>query len=141
VPETTTTTTAPDQPGIGDTVRDGKFEFVVMETEEPGKVYDPEDSLEDEAKGKWLVVHMTVENIGDAEQSFFAGDQKVLWDGKEFSAEGFTFNGTSFEDLNPGIVLDATVMFDVPLTFPDGGTGAVLELHDSAFSNGVNVQL
>jgi hypothetical protein len=134
-------TTQPDLPGIGDPVRDGKFEFIVTGIEEPGNVYDSEDLLNDEAVGEWFIVFMTVENIGDQEQTFSAGDQKVLWDGKEFTAEGFTWNGTSFEDLNPGIVLEATVMFDMPASFPEGGIGSVLELHDSAFSGGVNVYL
>lgn len=66
-PETTTTaqettTTQADLPGIGDPVRDGKFEFIVTGIEEPGK---------------------------------------IIWDGKEFDAEGFTWNGTNIEELNP----------------------------------------
>ena len=136
-----TTTTQPDLPGIGDAVRDGKFEFVVTGMEEPGKVYDPEDLLEDEATGVWFIVFLTVENIGDVEQTFFAGDQKVLWDDKEFTADGFAWNGTNVESLNPGLILEATVMFDVPESFPEAGVGTVLELHDSAFSGGVNVYL
>lgn len=136
-----TTTTPPFLPGIGDPVRDGKFEFVVTEIEEPGKIYDPDNLLEDVAVGKWFIVSMTVENIGDQEQTFSARDQKVLWDNKEFSAEGFTWNGSSFEALNPGIVLKATVMFDMPASFPEGGVGTVLELHDSVFSGGANVYL
>lgn len=136
-----TTTTQADLPGIGDPVRDGKFEFIVTGIEEPGKVYNPEDVLEDEAIGEWFIVFMTVENIGDQEQSFFADNQSITWDGKEFGAEGFTWNGTSIENLNPGIILEAIVMFDVPASFPEGGVGTVLELHDSALSGGVNVYL
>lgn len=140
VAESTTTTPA-GLPGIGDPVRDGKFEFVVMEIEEPGDIYDPDDVLEDEAKGKWFIVHMTVENIGDEQQSFFAGNQKVLWDGKELVAADFAWNGTSIETVNPGLVFDAVVMFDVPEAFPEGGKGTVLQLHDSALSGGVTVGL
>ncbi len=58
-----TTTTTEDLPGIGDPVRDGKFEFVVTGIEEPGKVYDPDDVFEDEAVGEWFIVFMTVENM------------------------------------------------------------------------------
>ena len=45
------------------------------------------------------------------------------------------------EDLNPGVVIEPTVMFDLPDGFPKLGTGTTLELHDSAFSGGVNVSL
>ena len=45
------------------------------------------------------------------------------------------------EDLNPGAAIEATVMFDLPDGFPKLGTGATLELHDSAFSGGTNVSL
>ena len=144
---TTTTTEAPAAtttealPGTGDEVRDGKFAFVVTEVENAGKVYDPEGVLDDEAVGVWFVVHMDVTNIGDEEQTFFAGNQTVTWDGKEFSAAGFTWNGTNAEAINPGLNLEAVVMFDVPDAFPEGGVGSVLELHDSAFSGGVNAYL
>src|SRR5680860_4752 len=100
--EQTTTTTVPPLPGIGDPVRDGKFEFVVVEIEQPGNVYDPDNVLDDRANGVWFIVHMTVENIGDQAQSFSAGDQKVFWGSREFAASDFPWNGTIFEELNPG---------------------------------------
>lgn len=125
--------------GIGDFLRDGKFEFVVTGIEEPGKVYGPEDVLEDDAIGQWLIVLVTVENIGSEERPFFAENQKISWDGREFEAEGSTSNGTSIENLNPGLALDAILMFDVPTSFPERGVGTVLVLHDSALSGGVGV--
>lgn len=137
----TTTTTEAGLPGIGDAVRDGKFEFVVTSIEQPGTVYQPPGALKDEANGRWFVVQITVENIGDAEQTFFAGNQKILWDDKEYGGETFTWNGTNGEDLNPGVVLEATVLFDLPKGFPEGGVGTILELHDSGFSGGANVHL
>lgn len=39
------------------------------------------------------------------------------------------------------MVLEATLMFDLPDEFPNLGAGTTLELHDSAFSGGVNVSL
>ena len=95
------TTTQPSAPGVGDPVRDGQFEFVVTGTEEPGAVYQPEGLLKDEANGSWLVVYVTIENVGDREQAFLTGNQRVLWDGKEYGGEGFTWNGTNVEDLTP----------------------------------------
>lgn len=137
----TTTTTEAGLPGIGDAVRDGKFEFVVTSVEQPGDVYQPQGLLRDEANGTWFVVHMTVENVGDAEQTFFAGNQRILWDDKEFGAETLTWHGTNGDDLNPGVVVDATVLFDLPDGFPTDGAGTVLELHDSGLSGGVGVHL
>lgn len=137
----TTTTTEAGLPRIGDPVRDGQFEFVVTGLEAPGAIYQPEGLLKDEANGAWLVIYVTVENVGDREQAFLAGNQKILWDGKEYGGEGFTWNGTNVEDLNPGVALEATLMFDVPDGFPNLGAGTILELHDSAFSGGVSVSL
>ena len=137
----TTTTSAAGLPGIGDPVRDAQFEFIVTGLEEPGRFYQPEGLLKDEANGAWLVVYVTVENVGDRERAFLAGNQKILWDGKEYGGEGFTWHGTNAEDLNPGVVLEATLMFDVPDGFPNLGTGTILVLHDSAFSGGVDVSL
>jgi len=74
----TTTTTEAGLAGIGDAVRDGKSEFVVTSIEQPGTVYQPPGALKDEANGRWFVVQMTAENIGDADQAFFAGDQRIL---------------------------------------------------------------
>lgn len=135
------TTTTEAQPGVGDPVRDGKFEFVVTAVEQPGKFYRPDDFLEDEATGVWFLVFMTVENIGDEEQTFFSGDQKLIWSGKTLAADDLALNGTIAEDLNPGLKLDAIVMFDVPEDFPEAGAGTVLELHDSSLSFGVEVYL
>ena len=137
----TPTTTAKVLAGLGEEVRDGKFAFVVTAIDNPGNVYDPEGLLADEAVGTWLLVHVTVTNIGDRQWSFSSGDQRLLWDDKTFSAEGFAWNGTSFENLNPGLTLEAIVLFHVPEGFPQAGIGAVLELHDSAFSGGIEVYL
>ena len=135
----TTATTEAGLPGVGDAVRDDKFEFVVTSIEQPGTVYQPPGALKDEANGRWFVVQMTVENIGDAEQTFFTGSQEILWEDKEFGGETSTWTGTNAEDVNPGVVLDATVLFDLSKGFPEGGVGSILELHDSGFSGGVNI--
>ena len=136
-----TSTTQLRAPGVGDPGRDGQFEVVVTGIEEPGAVYQPEGLPKDEANGSWLVVYVTVGNVGDREQAFLTGNQRILWDDKEYGGEGFTWNGTNVEDLNPGVVLETTLMFDLPDRFSRLGTGTTLQLHDSAFSGGVNVSL
>jgi len=131
-----------DLPGIGDTVQDDTFAFVVTEIEQPGPVYNPNDSsLEiDEATGTWFIVHMTVENVGESTAQLLGDDQNLLWNGEVFEGPFASWNGTNIATLDPGMVLDdAVVMFDVPVDFPANGTGAVLEAHYSAFSDGTKV--
>ena len=127
--------------GIGDPVRDGNFEFVVDSVGMAGKVYSPGGILQDEANGVWFVAEVRVTNIGDGAQTFFAGNQKIIWEDRELEADGFTWNGTNVEELNPGVSLDAVLLFDVPLSFPADGAGTTMRLHDSAFSRGIEVQL
>ena len=135
------TTTVAGLPGVGDTVNDGKFAFVVTGVEQPGDVYSPGGVIKDESNGDWFVVFMTVENTAENEQTFFAGDQRLLWDGKEYGAETLTWHGTNGKDLNPGVSAEGVVLFDLPDGFPRNGEGTVLKLHDSAFSGGVELHL
>lgn len=134
--DTTSASTA--VPGIGDTVRDGQFEFVVTSVEQPGSTYQPE-LLEDVANGEWFIVHLTVENIGTEARTFYSGIQDVTWDGREFKGSDFNWNVKNVLDLNPGLRGETAIMFDVPAGFPRGGEGTVLVLHDSALSRGIDV--
>lgn len=135
---TETTSTSPGVPGIGDTVRDGQFEFVVTGVEQPGSTYQP-DLVEDEATGEWFLVHLTVENIGTEARTFYSGIQVVTWDGREYKGSDFNWNVKNVLDLNPGLRGETAIMFDVPPGFPQSGDGTVLVLHDSAFSGGTEV--
>jgi hypothetical protein len=103
-------------------VRDGKFEFVVSSFKcESGKCR----------------AAIRVENIGNEPQYMFA-DNQYLFDTRErqFSAET-TLDDLWIKELNPGLTVRGTVVWNVPAGFkPDH-----LELHDSAFSGGVTVQL
>lgn len=130
------------QPGIGDAVRDGKFEFTVT------KVAEPVSELGDEylsttAQGEFLVVHLTIENIGNEAQSFFGDNQKLVdTQGRTFSADTtaaiYVDDASSmYAEVNPGNTMKGVVVFDVPT----GTVPASLELHDSAFSGGVTVAL
>lgn len=132
------TSTAAGIPGIGDTVRDGQFEFVVTRVEQPGQTYQP-DLLEDVATGEWFIVHLSVENIGTEARTFYTGIQDVTWDDREFTGSDFNWNVKNVLDLNPGLKGETAIMFDVPPGFPQGGEGTVLVLHDSALSGGIEV--
>lgn len=84
---------------------------------------------------------MAVANIGDEPQTFFSSNQK-LYDsqGREFSSDSSaelydSKAGLWLKDINPGNAFVGTVYFDIP----KDATIDYLELHDSAFSDGVKV--
>ncbi|WP_232847893.1 DUF4352 domain-containing protein [Occultella kanbiaonis] len=123
-------------PGVGAAVRDGKFEFVVTSIEtgvsEVGSEY-----FNERAQGQFVLVHLTVTNIGETPQYFSDGDQQ-LFDaaGREFAAgiwiEG---NDTFVTEINPGNTVDGTIVFVIPAD----AIPTTLELHDSFLSGGVEV--
>jgi len=131
-------------PGIGDAVRDGKFEFVVNEVEcGVDRVGTP--SLGQQAQGQFCLVTLSVKNIGDEPQTLSDSDQKGKGtNGSEYSSD--TVASTYANDvnnqvwqteINPGNEVTGVVVYDLP----DGVDLAQLELHDSAFSDGVTVDL
>lgn len=129
-------------PGIGDKVRDGKFEFTVVETSDGGTSIGPK-GFATKAQGRFLLVRVDVTNIGDEPQYFF-GDNQSLFDaeGRKFAADTtaaiYLEDSSSFiEEINPGNTVEGTVVFDLP----KGVDPVRIELHDSAFSGGVTVDL
>jgi hypothetical protein len=127
---------------IGQPVRDGKFEFTVTKVEcDVNRVGTKDFGVE--AQGQYCLVAVQVENIGEEAQSFF-GSNQYLYDeeGRQFSADDeaaiYLENSQSlYEEINPGNSVQGTVVFDIP----KNATPARIELHDSAFSGGVTVDL
>ncbi|MFI6909863.1 DUF4352 domain-containing protein [Nonomuraea sp. NPDC050394] len=131
----------PATAGIGDVVKDGKFSFKVTRLERRGQVGG--EFLNKDAQGVFLLVHVTVKNIGDEAQAFSGSAQK-LFDGKgaeyEASSEAAIYLQDSkslYEKINPGNSVRGVVLFDIPKTVKP----AAIELHDSMFSGGVKVDL
>jgi hypothetical protein len=128
--------------GIGTPVRDGKFEFTVTSVE-PGATRVGNDLIGKDAQGQYVLVHLTVANIGTEAQYFSDGSQKAFdAQGREFSADSsagvyLEGNDTLLNQINPGNTVTGTVVFDVPAD----ATLTRLELHDSVFSGGVEVAL
>jgi hypothetical protein len=129
--------------GIGDEVQDGSFAFTVTNVETG--VHALGDSfLRTEAQGSYVLVHVTVRNIG-TESAMFTGSNQTLLDaqGREFEADSGAAlmnvpDSESFlTDINPGNSVDGVVVFDVP----EGLTPAAIELHESMFSGGALVSL
>lgn len=129
--------------GLGDAVRDGKFEFVVSKVD-CGKTRVGGQYLNTTAQGQFCLVSLSIENIGDEPQSLF-GDNQKLFDaqGRQFAAdtEAAIYLGeaskTLWEEINPGNKVDGVIVFDIPKNTKP----SKLELHDSAFSSGVTVGL
>ncbi len=129
--------------GLNQPVRDGKFEFTVTKVEcgiaEVGGEY-----LNKKAQGQFCMVHVTVKNIGDEARTFTSSNQNAYnAAGQKYeadSAAGIYLEDDSrafLEDINPGNSVNGIVVFDIP----KDAQIAKLELHDSAFSGGVVVNV
>ncbi len=125
---------------VGQAVRDGNFEFVVTGVERAPVVADPEfPDLQKAATGEFLLVKMTVTNVGDEPQTFFASFNTLSDGTTEFASddEAWIYLGNTLADLHPGDSIDTAVVFDVPVgTDPES-----IELHDGPSSDGVVVGL
>lgn len=133
---------APAVAPLGTAVRDGKFEFVLHGTE-CGITTVGGEYANQTAQGEYCLVRMSVTNIGDEAQYFFGDNQKARNDaGQEFSSDSsaaiYLENSDSWmSEINPGNTVEATVVFDVPA----GTVLSTIDLHDSAFSGGVEAAL
>jgi Domain of unknown function (DUF4352)/Protein of unknown function (DUF2510) len=134
------TATAKPVPTVGERVRDGNFAFVVAGVQRVDAVADPEfPDLKKAAAGEYLIVRMTVTNVGSQPQTFFASFD-TLSDGTttyRSDDEAWIYLGNTLADLNPGDSIDTAVVFDVP----DGTRPESIELHDGPLSDGVTVKL
>jgi len=132
-----------DTPGLKTSVRDGKFEFTVKSVE-CGEDKIGSSFMAEKAQGQFCIAKVKVSNIGD-ESQMFDGSSQYLYDqdGREFTASteaAFVLpESQSFlEDINPGNTVTGKVVWDVPAA---GFEATELELHDSMFSEGVEVSL
>ncbi len=127
---------------VGQKVRDGQFEFTVTKVQK-GVESVGDEYLNEKAQGQYVLVSVTVSNIGDTAQLLADSSQKVRdAKGREFSsATGAAIylkdNKVFLNEINPGNAVKGTLVFDMP----KGTEPASIELHDSPFSDGVVVQL
>lgn len=130
---------------VGETARDGKFEFVVKSIKcgEPS-VTAAGGYLSKTAQGQYCLVDISVKNIGDKQQLFMESDQKLLnASNVEYSADSVAtlYNSNNSDvfvnEINPGNTVEGTIVYDIP----KDQTPVTAELHDSSFSNGVKVTL
>jgi hypothetical protein len=136
----------PARAGIGQPVRDGKVEFTVTSFECGRTSVGATQFNQYQANGHLCLLTINAANVGNEAVHFSEGDQHIYdTAGREFSysldatfAHGYDPNTYQpFTGLNPGQSQEFTVVYDVP-------TGAginMARLHDSPFSNGVEVAL
>jgi hypothetical protein len=128
---------------IGDEVQDGSFTFKVTNVETGAQALG-DSFLRSEAQGMYVLVHVTVTNIGTESALFTSGNQTLLdAQGREFDADAGAAlmnvpDSESFlTTINPGNSVNGVLVFDVP----EGVAPTYIELHDSMFSSGVLVSL
>jgi hypothetical protein len=123
-----------EQPGsLNREVRDGNFAFVVKTVD----LSQPKVGNRT-AEGVFVVVHMTVKNIGDDFRTVYCQNQKI----KDLAGRTYddAINVGAEEDsiaIKPGKRVDVTCAFDVPV----GTLTAVVEVHDRAYSTGAAVRI
>lgn len=130
----------PERVGMNTPASDGQFTFVVSGLE-CGQTSIGTGAMAEDAQGQWCVLTATVENTGDEPQALSASAQRLYDDqGREFEATvPLAVSGESpiYEQINPGNEVEGRFFFDVP----EGFTPSHVELHDSAMSGGVQVDL
>lgn len=140
-PEQTQQAAEPEAASVGDQVRDGKFEFTVTDVK-TGVTSIGSDFLEEKPQGQFVLVKVTVENIGDEAQYLSASDQFLYdtADRKHSASEDAWLameDNPLLEQVNPGNKVTGTIVFDIP----KNAKPKRLELHDSMFSGGVEVEV
>jgi len=125
-------------------VRDGKFEFVVKSVQPGLAEVGDNPFLAKKAQGQFVIVTLSVQNVGDKPQSFSPSDQKLTdAQGRSFesdSAAQIALGGSDipvWDNINPGNTVDVKIVYDMPAD----ATPASIALHDSMFSGGATVTL
>jgi hypothetical protein len=132
--------------GIGDPVRDGKFQFTVKKVTCGFRQIGTNQFLRKKAQGQFCLVTVTVKNIKNEPQTLLDSEQKAYVGSAQYSVDteaGFAANeggsGDStnvwLQEINPGNSVTGVLVWDIPA----GRKLSKLELHDSVFSNGVEV--
>jgi hypothetical protein len=129
--------------GIGREYRDGKFAFTVTKIKK-GVRRVGDQYIGQTAQGQFVLIYVTVRNIGDEARMFDSTSQKLTdTQGRDFDADGEATivmgeqSNAFLKDINPGNGVKGILIFDVPR----GVKLKSLELHDSMFSGGVTVPL
>ena len=129
---------------VGQSVRDGQLSFVVTSMQPPAKFFTDRLGTPQTAQGEFIIVRLSVTNIGYEPRTVTATDQFLISNrGQRFatSAANSSLQGSEkifLQKINPG-----NTVYGVPLLFDvaAGSTIATIELHDTFSSAGVKVKL
>jgi hypothetical protein len=134
----------PAAANIGETIRDGTFAFAVTSVRRPGRTLAGRSGTDQVAQGEFMIVQVTVTNVGGGAQTLTATDQFVISDtGNRFAPSAAitslkNADKAFMKTINPGsTVIGAPLLFDVP----PGTRIASIELHASTSTTGVQVAL
>jgi len=126
-----------------ETPRDGQFEFKVGKVD-CSKTRVGSKDFGESAQGTFCIFPLEVRNIGKDPQDFMSFNQKAWAGTSEFAPDDeaaiYAPEGEDWfilSTVNPGNVTKGKLIFDVP----KGTKLTHLQLHDSAFSNGVRIKL
>ena len=125
-PSETATESPTAAPG-GDEGIDGTISFTVHGFEVGSTVVSSDAPIEKDAQGQYVVVHMTVANVGIDPATFVAMFQKLTAGGATYNIddEATAYLDGTFADLEPGATADVSIAFDVPV----GADPESIELH------------
>lgn len=137
-PEAPSTTAPSPPPTMGTPVRDGGLEFIVYGVRLGPSISSDPTSYK--PHGRYVVVRLSVTNVGDQPETYRAIDQKLIVDGRQYdyAAEPtILLNTNATSQINPGISISVLIAYDVPAGTRPGS----IELHGAAGTPGVDVDL
>jgi hypothetical protein len=138
-PTETPTTAGPTTVSPTGDGTDGPLSFTVHGIEIGPTVVMSDVPLEKTAEGEYIVVHMTVTNVGTDPATFVGMFQTLHAGGTTYPLddEATAYLEGTFADLTPGQSADVSVAFDVPTGTPPES----IELHADPSTPGADVPL
>jgi hypothetical protein len=133
-----TTTSAAPQPitaSKGTPVTDGSLQFVVKSISQTPTISTSFGATYT-ANGVYMIVDVTIANVGDAPATFQGINQKLIVGTEQYAYAGeptFALQHNPTATINPGLSVSATIAFDVPV----GVNPTRIELHEDQLSPGV----
>lgn len=129
---------------IGESVRDGQFEFVVRSVQ-CGLKSIGTDPRSVHAHGQFCLVSISARNIGDRPQTLFEIEQTAIGgNGTEYGSHSIASlianepdNTTWLSEINPGREVTGAIVYELP----EGVVLARLVLNDPIVPGGVNIVL
>lgn len=138
-PTESPTTAGPTTVGPTGDVTDGPLSFTVHGIEIGSTVVMSDAPLEKTAVGEYIVVHMTVTNVGTDPATFVGMFQTLHAGGTTYPLddEATAYLEGTFADLAPGQSADVSIAYDVP----PGTPPEAIELHADPSTPGAEVPL